>query len=108
MSAARCLDGIHIPDQVGDRHVGGRKLLDEALVPSQPCEWSSTTALRQQFPRVLRDRSKGIIVHFASGDRRYSLVQQAHELSEYPALSLPSKPEKDEVVPGKQGIDDLR
>jgi hypothetical protein len=32
MPAARCLDGIDVTDDVGDRHVGCRELLDEAGV----------------------------------------------------------------------------
>src|SRR5215213_9075267 len=107
MSPACCLDWIDISDEVSDRHVRRRKLFDEALIPTQPRQRSSIPALRQQFSGVLGDGGEGIVIHFAPGNGGDSLVEQPHELSEYPALSLTSKPEKDEVVSSQQGIHDL-
>ncbi len=51
---------------------------------------------------------EGVVVDFASGQDGNLRVQELHELSEDPALGLPSQAQKDEVVPGQDGVHQLR
>ena len=54
-AGARGLDGIEIADQVGDRDIRRRQLLDVALVAGHPRDGSGVAAFGNQVARVLRD-----------------------------------------------------
>src|SRR4029079_18663309 len=74
--AARGLDRVHVADQVGDGDVGGRQLLDVALLPADPGDRRRVTALGQQLARVLGNRRERVVVDLAPGHDRNQLVEQ--------------------------------
>jgi len=46
-------------------------------------------------------------VNFAAGDERHLRVEQRGQRAKDPALGLTAQAKQDEIVPGKNGIDDL-
>ena len=54
------------------------------------------------------DRRQRIVVNLAAGNHRDPLVEQIDEAAQDAALGLPAQSEQDEVVPGENGVDELR
>ena len=98
MPAPRRLDRIDVADDVGDRHVRGRELLDEPQLARQPGDRRRVAALGDQLPPVFGDRIEGIIVDLAARDDRNLLVEQRDELAQDTALRLTAQAEQNEIV----------
>src|SRR6266498_1321817 len=62
---------------------------------------------RDCLAAISRYRLEGIVVHFRSGNDRDLIVQEFSELTNDAALSLSSESEEDDVVSGKNGVDEL-
>ncbi len=105
---ARRLDRIEVANQVGDRDVGRRELLDVARVAIEPCD--RQVVARLNGPRAARgaDRRERIVVNLAPGDDRNVVVEQIDQRAEDAALGLTAQAEQDEVVPRQDRVDDLR
>ncbi len=98
MPAPRRLDRIDVPNDVGDRHVRGRELLDEPELARQPGDRRRVAVLGDQLPPVFGDRIEGIIVDLAARDDRNLLVEQRDELAQDTALRLTAQAEQNEIV----------
>src|SRR5439155_3674038 len=61
MPAARGLDRVDVPDDVGDRDVGGRELLHVARVARQPGDRRAVAVLVYEFALVLGDRLERVV-----------------------------------------------
>ena len=108
MPAARGLDRVHVADQVGDGHVGGRELLDVARFARQPGDRRGVAQLRDPLPAVLGDRLKRIVVDLAARQHRDLFVEQQHQLAQDAALRLSPEPQQDEVVARQDRVHELR
>ena len=106
--AARGLDRVHIPDDVRDGDVRCGELLHVAGVAWQPRDGCPVAPLGYQFAPELRDRRERIVVHLAPLQNRNLFIEQGDELPEDTALGLPAQPEQDEIVPGEDGVHELR
>ena len=70
------LDGVDLADEIGDRGVGGRELLAEAIVAVHPVDGRVVAALADEVARVLRHGVVGIVVDLAARDDRQPFVEQ--------------------------------
>src|SRR5688500_16276168 len=100
-------NGIDVADDVGDRYVGCRQLLDESAVAIDPGDRGRFAAFVENVSGVLRDWRERIVVHFAAGDDWNHVVEKRRKGAEDARLGLPAKTEKYEVMPREQGVDDL-
>ena len=64
--------------------------------------------LFHQKPALLRDGIQGVIVHFTPCQNGELGIQELHELPVDPALRLAAEAQEDEVVPGEDGVHQLR
>ena len=101
-------DGIDVPDDVGDGHVRGGELFDEARVSLDPRYRRLIALTLDGLPAVGRDGAQRVVVNLRPGDDGYRVVEQVDELADDAALGLPAKTQKDEVVAREHGVDDLR
>ena len=108
MTTPSSLDGINVANQVGDRYVRRRELLNEALVPAEPRQGRSIAAFRQQLSGVLRNRGEWIVIDFAAGHDGYPFIQQPRQLPQNTAFGLASEAQEDEVMAREQRVHDLR
>ena len=65
-------------------------------------------ALGDQVAAALAERIVGVVANFAAGNVGHLLVEQGCERAQDAALGLAAQAEQDEVLPGKNGVDDLR
>ena len=100
------LDGVEVADDAGDRHVGSGEFFYEAALAGKVGDGRGIAALRDALVTPAAQRPKRVVVDFAAGDHRHLLVEQFDERPEDAALGLAAQPEKDEIVPGKQGVRD--
>src|SRR5882724_2652215 len=63
---------------------------------------------RERLPAISRYRLEGIVVDLGTGDDGELIVQEFSELTNDPALGLSSESKQDDVVSGKNCIDELR
>ncbi len=105
--AARRLDRVHVPDDVGDRHVRRGELLHVARVARQPRNRRVVAPLGEQLAAELRNGVERVVVHLAPRQDGDLLVEQQHEVPQDAALGLPAEPEQDEVVPRQDGGHEL-
>ena len=105
---SRRLDRVEIADQVGDRDVRRRQLLDVAAVAIEPRD-RQVVALGLH-PGAARgaDRAERIVVDLAARNDRDLGVEQIGERPQDPALRLAAQAEQDEVVPRQNRVHDLR
>ena len=101
------LDGVDLADQVGDRGVGRRQLLAEAVLAVDPVDPGVLAVLGHQVPGVLRDRVVGVVVDLRTGDDRHPLVEQVHERADQAGLGLAPLAQEDDVVAGQEGVLEL-
>jgi hypothetical protein len=101
-------DGVDLADEVGDRRVGRRQLLAEALSAMNPGDRRVVALLGHEIPGRLGDRVVGVVVDLAAGHHRRPLVEQVDQGPDDAGLGLPPFPEEDHVVPGQQGVLELR
>ena len=108
VAAARGLDGIHVADDVGNGHVGRGQLFDEAILARQPGDGRVVAALGDQFAAGAADGTQRMIVNLAAGDVGNLRIEKVDQAAQDAALGLAAQTEQDEIVPGQNGIDDLR
>ncbi len=101
-------DGIHVADDVGDRHVRGGQLLDVALLGREPGDRRLVALLRHQVAAPLAERPEGVVVDLAARHRGQGGIEQGGQAAEEPALGLPAQAEEDHVVAGEDRVRDLR
>ena len=104
----RGLDRVDVADHVGDRHVGRGELLDESRLAREPADLQAVALLRHARPAGGADGRQRIVVNLAAGNHRDPFVEQIDEAAQNAALGLPAESEQDEIVPGENGIDELR
>src|SRR5262249_2319582 len=105
---ARGADGVNVPDNVGDSHVGSGQFFDVAKVARHPGDGRTVPVGGDALAASPADGLEGIVVDFAAGDDREFRSEGVDEPAENAALGLAAEPQKDEVVPREQSIDDLR
>ena len=108
MPAPRGLDGIHVPDDVGNGDVRGRQLFDESQLARQPGDRRLLAPFGNQLAAVLGDRLERIVVDLAAGENGNLLIEQRDELPQDAALGLTAQAEKNEIVARQNGVDELR
>jgi hypothetical protein len=64
------LHGVDFADQVGDRGVGGGKLLAETLLTANPFDRAAVALGGDQFSAVARHRVVGVVQDLRAGDYR--------------------------------------
>ena len=108
LAAARGLDGVEVADEVGHGDVGRGELFDVAVVAADPGDGGGVAALGDEVAAALAERVVGVVANFAAGDVGHVFVEQRGERAEDAALGLAAQAEQDEVLPGENGVDDLR
>jgi len=104
----RRLDRIDVADHVGDRDVGGRELLDVALVATQPADRQRVAFLRDARAARPAQRRERVVVNFAAWHHRDRVVEQFGEAAQDAALGLAAQAEQDEVVARQHRVHQLR
>ena len=61
-----------------------------------------------ELPRVAGDRLVRVVVDLAAGHDRHPLVEQAGERADHAGLGLAPLAQEDDVVPGEEGVLELR
>ena len=105
--AAGRLDRVHVPDDVGDGHVGRGQFFHVALVPREPGDGRTVSLFFQQEPPVFGDGLERVVVDLATGEHGNFFVQQRHQRAENTALRLAAQSQQDEVVARQHGVDHL-
>ena len=105
--AARGLDGVDVADHVGNGYVGCSQFFDISLVALHPVDRSVVSLFLDQVPAASADRVVRIVANLAAGDVRQMFIQQRRKHPDDARLGLPTQAEQNEVVPGKNGVDDL-
>ena len=108
MPPLRNLDGVDLPNQVGNGNVRRRQLFRIPRLPLQPGNGRIVPLLGHNAPPVRAERMIRIIIQLAARDNRNPLVQQVHHLPNQPRLRLPPFPQQDDVLPRQNGILQLR
>ena len=102
------LDRVDVADEVGDGHVGRGQLLDVAGLARPPFDRQVVAFGGDQRPAVRRERRQRVVVDLAARHHRDHLVEQVDQRAHQPRLRLAAQAEQDEVVPGEDGVDELR
>jgi len=108
MSTLRGFDRIDITDDVGDRHVGSRKLLDESIVAMYPVDLRLVAVQIDQLTPVRAQWSEWIVVDLGAGDDRDLFIEKIRELSNDSLLRLSAQTEKYEIMFRENRVRDLR
>ncbi len=98
------LDGVHVADEIRDRHVGRRELLPVPLGARNPRQGRVVALLREEAAAVLGDRQEGVLVQLAAGDRGDLGVEQVDEHPQETRLGLPAQAEEKQVVLGQDRV----
>ena len=101
------LDGIDVPDQVGDGHVRGGQFLDVALLGRKIGDRRLVALAGDQLAAALADGRIGVVVDLTAADVRRVRVEQRRECAQDAALGLSAQPEQDEVMPREDRVHDL-
>ena len=101
------LDGIDLPDQVGDRDVGRRELLTVAGVPADPRDRQLVAEFLGAATAGAADRLKRVVVDLAAVDDGDGFVEQTDEAADQTALRLTALAEEHHVVTGEDRVLDL-
>src|SRR6266496_2749777 len=104
----RGFDWIHVADDVGDRHVGGREFFYESRVALYPGDRCRVLMQLNRLPAVGADRMKRIVVDLRPGDDRYFRIEQVRQLPNDAAFGLTAQAKQNQVMPGKNRVDKLR
>ena len=107
-AGARGLDRIEVADEVGDRDVGRRQLLDVARVAVEPGDRQVVARLPDARAARRAERRQRVVMDLAARDDRDRLVEQTDERAQDAALRLAAQAEQDEVVARQHRVDDLR
>src|ERR1700733_11900343 len=99
---------IDVADDVGDRYVRSRELLDETQVARHPRDRSRIAFCGDLFFASAAERRERIVINLAPSNHWNLGVQQIRQPAQNPALRLPPQPQQNEIVPRQQGIHDLR
>ena len=70
------LDGVYLPDQIGDGHVGSGQLFPVSLLASQPVDRNAIPHRLDFFQACFTNGVKRIVVNLTSGQHRDFLVQE--------------------------------
>ncbi len=101
-------DGVDVADNVGDGDVGSGKFFNVALVARHPGDGSVVAFGGDTFAAGAADGAERMIVDFAALDDGNLRVEELHEATENAALGLAAEAEKNKIVAGEKGVDDLR
>ncbi len=102
------LDRVDLADQVGDRGVGGGQLLAVAPAAVHPLDRRVVPVLGDEVAGVPGHRGVRVVVDLGPGHDRHPLVEQLGEGADHAGLRLAPLPQEDHVVPGEQGVLELR
>jgi hypothetical protein len=107
-AAARSADRIDVADDVGDRHVGCRQLLDVARLRREPGDGRFVAHGGDQVATAPAQGCQRVVVDLAAGHDWHGRVEQARQAAQDPALRLPAQTQQDHVVLREHGVRDLR
>src|SRR5437867_6360352 len=108
VSAFGGLDGIDIANDVRDRHIGRREFLNIPLFPAAISDGRAVAHLFDQVAALTANGREWIIVDLTSGDDRDGIVQKLDQTAQNAALRLTSQSKQDHVMPGEDGVYNLR
>ena len=108
MSATSRLDRVEVAEDVRDRHIRRRQLLDVAVLPRDPFDRCLFPVLFDQLPAVLGNRVERVVVDLTARQDRHAFVQEIEQRSQDTALGLPAQSQQDEVVLREDGVHHLR
>ena len=108
VTAASRLDGIDVPNQIGNGYVGRRQLFHVTIVGREISDWRVLPQPRHFLAATPADRSVRVIVNFASGKIRHVRIEQSRQRAQDAALRLAAQPEQNKIMARKNRVDDLR
>jgi len=108
VSSLRMLHQVDLPDQIRDGDVRRRQLLVIPVFPVHPFHRRVVSLLRHDPPPRFRPRLQRIVVDLRAPQHRNPLVQQHRQHPQNPRFRLPAQPQKQQIVFGKNPVDDLR
>ena len=108
MPAARRLNGIDIADQIRNCHIRRSQFFDVPVLGSKPRYRRSVSFLRNEFAAAAANRSIRIIVNFAARDVRHLRIEERRHPAQDAAFRLPAQSQKNEIMPRKNRVHDLR
>ena len=104
----RHLDGVNLANQVGDGDVGGSQLLRVALLAGYPLDGRIVALFGHTVAAGLADGVVGVVVNFATRYLGNVLVQQPDQAAYQARFGLPPLAQQDDVLPGQDGVLQLR
>ena len=102
------LDRIDIADQVRHRDVRRGQLLVITLVAVHPFDGGFVAVLFDELLGGARRGGQRVLIEGIPRQHGNMLVEQLGQLTGDARLGLTAQTQQDEVVPGQQGVDDLR
>ena len=106
--AAGGADGIDVADDVGHGDIGRGQFFDETIFARHPGDGRAVPLGGDFFAAGAADGLEGIVIDFTASDDGHFRVQEIDEAAQNTAFGLTPEAEKNKIVAGKQGVDDLR
>ena len=107
IAALRHAHRVNLADQIGDGDIGGGQLLAVAPVARQPDNRHIVAQFLDFVAAGFACRLKGIIVDLAAFYDGDDLVEQVDQAAGHARLGLAALAQKDDVLPGQDGIFNL-
>src|SRR5204863_4176096 len=89
---------IDIADYVGDRHIGRGKFFDKTVIPMYPIDLCFVSVNFERLAAIRAQRSKRIVVYFASGNDRNLIVEQLGQLANDARLRLAPQAQQNKIM----------
>src|SRR6266850_2063206 len=107
MSALGSFDRIDIADNVGNGHVGCGKLFHKTRITVNPIDVGDVAMDGDSLATISRNWLEGIVVHFRSRNDRNLIVEEFSELPDDAALCLSAESQQNDVMFGKNCVNEL-
>ena len=105
--AAGGLDGVDVADEIGYGDIGGGEFFNETVIGGEPSYRGLISHFRYQVAAEFGDRCVGIIADLGASDVGAGGIEESGEGTENSRLGLAAEAEEDEIVPAKDGVNDL-
>src|SRR5271166_2699848 len=108
VAALGSFNGIDVADEIGDRYIRRRQLLDVALLRCEIRNRSLVRIVGQQLAAAAAYRRERVVVNFAAPQVREVRIKKAGERTQDAAFRLSAQSEENEVVPREDRVNNLR
>ena len=96
------------PIRSADGDVGRGQLFGIAVIPADPFDAGVVAGFGNPAAAALADGIEGVAVNLAVGNPGDGFVQQVNQAADEARLGLPPLAQEDDVLPGKDGVFELR